>query len=114
MPADTQNLVVEQGSTFSQVVNVSEGGSPKNLTGWIARAEIRRSKTNATILQAITATITDAANGEITLGITAADTASLNVVKGWWDLEIDDQGGTPIVIRLLEGSVAIKSNVTRG
>lgn len=113
MTAAIENLTIEQGATFSRVVNVSESGVLKNLTGYLARAQIRRTAGNASIVQAITCTLTDAVNGEITITISAADTAALTDTNGVWDMELDDQGGTPVVIRLLKGKVSISPNVTR-
>ena len=114
MAAAQYDLVIEQGTTFARTVTVKENGGVKNLTGYVARAQIRRSHDSTAILQTIAVTITDAINGTVTLGITAALTAALSPDQSAvWDMEIDDQAGTPVVTRVLEGRVEIRPEVTR-
>lgn len=114
MSAGRYDLEIEQGATFTRVLIVSEGGAVKDLTGYAARAQIRRTASSTVVLQSITATVTDPTDGEVTLSLTASQTALLDSIRGVWDLEIDDQDiTTPVVTRLLEGSVTVIPNVTR-
>jgi hypothetical protein len=57
------------------------------------------------------ALITDAAAGEITLQVSAADTALLTFTSAVYDLEIEFSGG--VVDRVLEGTVKLSKEVTR-
>jgi hypothetical protein len=113
MTAGTYDLVIEQGATFDRTLTVKENAVAKDLTGYVARAQIRKTHKSTSVLQTITATITDPANGIIVLTITAAATAALTAGNAVWDLEIDDQQATPVVTRLLEGKVEIRPEVTR-
>ena len=113
MPAGKYDLDIEQGATFLRILTISENSVLKDLTGYVARAQIRRTVKSSTITATITATITDPANGEITLKLTAEETTALVSERSVWDLEIDDQAGVPVVTRLLAGNVTIDPNVTR-
>jgi 4-hydroxybenzoate polyprenyltransferase len=113
MTAGTYDLVVEQGSTFNRTVTVQENSVAKDLSGFIARAQIRKTYKSVAVLATIGVTITDAANGVVTLIMTAAVTAALKTGNAVWDMEIDDQNATPLVTRILEGKVRITSEVTR-
>ncbi len=113
MTAGAYDLVVEQGATFKRTITVKENDVVKNLTGYVARAQIRKTYESTTILQMITAVITDAINGVVTLTIVASATALLTPGNAVWDMEIDDQNPTPVVDRILEGKVEIRSEVTK-
>jgi hypothetical protein len=58
------------------------------------------------------ATITDAADGEITLSLSAADTAALRVEQQYvWECEIVPISGPSSRIRVAEGLAYIKPRV---
>lgn len=93
-----------------------DGGSPVDLTGAAARMQVRQKVTSPDVVIELNATngravLTDAVNGEITLSISAVDTALLPAGVGVYDLEIAFAGGQ--VDRLLEGKVRISPEVTR-
>ena len=77
MAAGTYNLIVEQGATFKRTLVVSESGSPKDLTGYLGRAQIRKSYNALTPIITIAVNITDPINGVITLRMEASDTETV-------------------------------------
>jgi len=108
--AVTSNLVLDQGSDFSITINYNnEDGSSKNLSGYTARSQMRRSyySTTATTL---TANISDASNGEITLSLAANTTANLKAGRYVYDLEVVTGNS---VVRVVEGIITVLPEVTK-
>lgn len=118
MPAGLFNFVIEAGATFERKITwADEGGVVVNASAMTARMHVRARKDAATTLLDLTdanGRITLAATApNITLTITAADTAAL----GWderspavYDLELVS-GST--VFRVLEGLVKLSQETTR-
>lgn len=114
MAAGRYNLVIEQGATFKKRLTIQKNASPWILTGYEARAQIRRSASDDTKITDIGVTITDPANGIIDLLLTSVQTTALAAYqRAEWDLELDDKQVIPGVTRLLEGDVEIRAEVTR-
>jgi hypothetical protein len=104
------NLTIDQGATFERLVRVSEANAPKDLTGYVVRAQLRRSYKAALPLATFVCAVTDAAAGEITLTLDATTTTGITAGAAVWDLELEYAG---VVTRLLEGTVQITPEVTR-
>ncbi len=104
-------ILVEQGATFSTTVNVEDtAGAAINLFGYSASSQMRKSY-YATSNTIITSTITGNANGEITLSMSAANTAALAPGRQVFDLIITSPAS--VVTRVIEGIVVISPGVTR-
>lgn len=104
-------LLIEQGATFSTTVNVEDtAGAAINLFGYSASSQMRKSY-YATSNTIITSTITGNANGEITLSMTAANTANLTPGRQVFDLLITSTVG--VKTRVVEGVIVISPGVTR-
>ncbi len=120
MSAGVLNLKCEQGATFSRTVTISTGtpATPMNLTGYTARASVRKEATGPELV-AMTCTILTPANGSIVISLTAAQTAAIVTTgKRWseasiycYDLEIQSAGGT--VLRVLNGEFQVSPEVTK-
>ena len=111
MAAGKYNFTLEQGATFSREITVQDSGSAMNLTGYTPRMQMRSTHDSSTIALTFTATVSNAAQGKISL--TATDTLTSAVEEGIYvyDLEIESGGGT--VTRLMEGNVTVTPEVTR-
>jgi hypothetical protein len=104
-------LLIEQNATFSTTVNVVDSaGSAVNLYGYSASTQMRKSY-YATSNTIITSTITGNANGEITLSMTAANTANLTPGRQVFDLLITSP--TSVKTRVIEGIVVVSPGVTQ-
>lgn len=104
-------ITIEQGATFSTTVNVEDAYyNPVDLTGYSASSQMRKSYYSSSASN-ITATVTGTSNGEITLSMTAANTASLTPGRYVYDLIIDDGANT--VTRVVEGIATVLPSVTR-
>ena len=104
-------LLIEQGATFSTTVKVEDtAGAAINLFGYSASSQMRKSY-YATSNTIITSTITGNANGQITLSMTAANTANLTPGRQVFDLLITSP--TQVKTRVVEGVIVISPGVTR-
>ena len=131
MIAGVYNLTIEQGSTFGRLIAIEQpdlatdptGQTFENfdLSGFTARMHIRRTIDTATPMITLTtengriainpSVVGDATkNNEISLSITAADTATITT-SGVYDLEIISIGGT--VSKVIRGDVTLIPEVTR-
>ena len=104
-------LNIEQYATFSTTINVEDvQGDAINLSGYIAASQIRKSY-YSTSANTLTATITGTSNGEITLSMTAANTANLTPGRYLYDLVITAPDTTKT--RVVEGIVNVLPGVTQ-
>lgn len=110
MAAGKYNIRIDQGSDFSIQLTVKESGSAKNLTGYSVRAQLRSSITSSSIAATFTCTITNAANGVITMGLPASTTTGLSAGSYVYDLEVVTGSA---VQRLIEGTATLRAEVTR-
>jgi hypothetical protein len=111
------DLLIEQGATFTKSLTlVQSNGSPRDLTGYTARMQIRTALTGPVVLELSTENggiIIEELAGKIHLEITAGQTAALTIRSGVYDLEMVAPGATPTVTRLLSGKVTVSPEVTR-
>lgn len=120
MAAHKIKLQIDQGATFAktvtwQVRNPPAPAAPVDLTGCVARMQVRQTVASPTVLLELTTengriALGDA-SGTISLRVEAADTQALTWTAGFFDLEIEFADGT--VRRLLAGSVTVSPEVTR-
>lgn len=108
--ATKANLVIDQGSTFSSDLNLTdENGDPLTLTGYTANSQIRKwySSTNAA---ATFTTSINTTSAVITLSLTASETS--NLVAGRYVYDVEISSGSE-VSRIVEGIVTVTPQVTR-
>jgi len=109
--ATYSNIYIDQGSTYSSVIDVKDSnGLPFNLTGYTARAQIRKSYSSTSAVS-FTATISLPLNGKVTLSLTASQTRSMKAGRYVYDVEVFNIGGH--VMRVAEGQVEISPASTR-
>ena len=120
------NWPMRQGATFIKKYQWKTGGTPAvgstpavpatpvDLTGWTARCQIR-SKLNGTVLVSLTSSpaagIVIDALGNITITVSAAQTAVLPAKNAVFDLELEETA-TGFVRNLVGGTVTVATNVT--
>ena len=109
--ADFVEIQIEAGATFSTEITVSNSdGTSKNLADYSARSQLRKSYYSSTSTS-FDLTSTESANGTISRGLTAANTANLKAGRYVYDVEIQNTQGT--VTRIFEGIATVLPNVTR-
>jgi len=117
MAAATYNITIDQGSDFALALQLQqEDGTADNLTGYLARAQLRQTKSAATITATFTCTIPTPTNGIIAIelgnGITKNIIASSTAGKYFFDVEIYTDSDV-IVKRVLQGDALVTQEVTR-
>lgn len=115
MSAGILNITIEQGATFTRTITWTISGTAVNLTGYVARLQVRADYDTDPIIS-----LTSAAGGGITLGgvagtivllVSATATAALTPGSYLWDLEVEAADGT--VTRLLKGQATVDPEVTK-
>jgi hypothetical protein len=106
-------LYIDQGTTFNSTINLTDDttNAPINVAAYTITSQLRRSYISANASGNITCTITDAANGGITLSMTSANTANLKVGRHVFDVRSANEQG--VVSRLLEGMITVTPGITR-
>lgn len=108
--AVTSNLLVEQGATFTATIQYSDdNGNPSDLSNYTVQSQMRRSYYSANSTS-ISASISDAANGEITLNLTATNTSNIKPGRYVYDVNI---ARSNVITRVVEGIITVLPGVTR-
>lgn len=109
MPSTVFDLIVDQGSDYELTVPVLDGaGQPLSLASWAAAGQVRASTSSSTILHTLSLTTVGTT---VVLRIPAAASTAWTWRSGRYDVELT--GPTGDVIRLLEGLVLVRPQVTR-
>ena len=105
-------LTIEQGANLVSNVSVNDNqGDAVNLTTYSASSQLRKSYYSSSA-NTMLATITGNANGEITLSMTAANTANLTPGRYVYDLTIRNSVDNSVT-RVVEGTAVVLPSVTR-
>jgi hypothetical protein len=113
------NITCDQGATFSRTITWKDSANAAyDIAGYTARMQVRTAANAASFIVALTTENgrisvgnTIATKGQVTLTISAADTANLTAGQYVYDLELVSGGG--VVTRLIEGNFKVKAEVTR-
>jgi len=105
-------LTIEQGANLTSIVTVNDvEGDAVNLANYSASSQLRKSYYSSSA-NTLTATVTGNANGQITLSMTAANTALLTPGRYVYDLVITNSVDNSKT-RVIEGTAIILPSVTR-
>jgi hypothetical protein len=106
-------LYMDQGTDFRNIVNLTDDttNTNLNLTDYQVRSQMRRSYYSINATANIVCSITDTANGEITMSLGAANTSSIKAGRYLFDLEIVD--GSGMTSRVLEGIITVTPQITK-
>ena len=110
MPASNADLLVYQGDDYSATVTVRNAdGSPADITGYTAKAQIRRAIADEEPEVAVEI-VTAVSSPQILLSIHHTQTSSLS--GGYiWDLQLTTPANA--VTTIMRGRVKLTSEVTR-
>jgi len=106
-------LYLDQGTTFNNIINLTDDvtNTPINVSGYVVTSQMRRSYYSANISANITCTLSNVANGEITMSITAANTANIKPGRYLFDVKtLDTYNQTS---RILEGIITVSPSITK-
>lgn len=105
------NLVVNQKASFQITVYVKDDGVAQDLTGYTTVAKFKDNyQTPDTQAKSFTTSITDAANGEITMSLSPEQTTLMQIQKYVYDLAI--VSGTGFKTRVMEGMITVSGGVS--
>jgi len=111
MPAAYQNLLIEQGTTYTTTITLDDAyGNNYNLVGYSANSQIRKSyySSNAT---ATFSTSINTSTSSITLNLSSTITSSISPGRYVYDTIITDTSNN--VTRILEGMIDVSPRVSR-
>ena len=116
MPATLVDLLFEQGAKFERNIQVrNSDGTPKDLTGYSGRMQIRPTYSSATVLlDATTANgmvTINSPGGIVTVTVGADVTALMTFNSAYYDIEVFSSPTN--VIRIAKGSASLSLEVTR-
>lgn len=101
-----------QGATFNRALTIKdENNAAVDITNCTFAGQIRTSALSGTVSGTFTFTITNASTGQVTFNMSSTNTALVPAQQCVYDVEMTQSSGD--VVRLLEGFVNVKSNVTR-
>lgn len=106
-------LYMDQGTTFRNVINLIDDTTNAyiNINNYVIASQMRRSYYSANATANLVCTITDFANGEITMTLDASNTSSIKAGRYLFDLETTDRANT--TVRVLEGIITVTPEITR-
>ena len=106
----TVNLVIDQGCTFEKVITAQNSTSGNvTISAGTTAAKMRQSYHSSNNITALTTAI---AGSNVTISLTATQTAAVSSGNYVYDVEYTQSGGT-IVERLAEGIITISSEATK-
>jgi len=109
--ATINNLYIDQGTTFSAIIQVFDSnGDPFNLSGYSIASQIRKNYSTSTIAATFTTDTVSAANGTLSLNLTASETGNLKYGRYLYDVEIT---GASQTLRAAEGIVVVYPQITK-
>lgn len=111
--ANVYDLSIEQGSSFNlNLVAQDSLGSPLNLSGYSASGKMRYSYGSTGVLLDLNTTIDPSfISGIINLSLSPAQTSSLPITKGVYDIEVSSSGG--YTFKAIRGYAEILPEVTK-
>jgi hypothetical protein len=104
------NLVIDQGTSFSTLINITDTDDTSiDLTGFVGAAQMRKHFSSSNSTPFVVTIIP--AEGALTLALSANTTANLVAGRYVYDVELTNENG--IISRIVEGIVTVTPNVTR-
>ena len=106
----TVNLVLDQGCTFEKVITAQNTTSGNvTISSGTCAAKMRQSYYSSNNITTLTTAV---AGSNVTLSLTATQTAGVSAGKYVYDVEYTQSGGT-IVERLAQGIITISEEATK-
>lgn len=106
------NLTIDQGSTFSVEIDVTDSsGDPLNLTGYTVAGQIRKTYSSSTFTN-FTASVYNTIGGIVKIELSATTTNAMKAGRYVYDVEIT-QTSSGDITRIVEGQLEVKPGVTK-
>lgn len=110
--AEYVELYIDQGADFESTIVLEDDVTNlyQNVDGYVVTGTLRRSLLSPNTSGNLTCTITDAAAGEITISMNAANTANLHTGTHLFDIKTYVLGK---YTRLIEGIIIVTPSITK-
>ena len=112
MSVYVSNLQINAGTDFSQVFTLEDGSTnlALKLNNYSVKSQMRKHAT-ATGVTTFTSSIENSAAGQIKIGLSASQTASLKEGRYVYDVVITDSSS--VMTRVIEGMALVRAGVTK-
>lgn len=109
--AGERDITIYKGDSYTHQINIrNSANSAINIAGRTYVSQIRKSKASETVVASFTIEITNAANGVLTMSMTASTTSNINTGIYYYDLQ-ETNGST--ITTLMGGKVTVTGEVSR-
>ena len=106
------NIVINQGTDFSQVFNLADASNDKfDLTGFVLSAQMRKHSGSSVSVNLNPTLVSPSTEGGVRITLTDIQTSALKPGRYVYDILITDPSG--IKTRVVEGSAIVREGVTR-
>ncbi len=102
-------FIHKRGDTFALASSVENEGVAVDITNWTIESQVRQ--VDDTLVQNLTVTVTDAANGLFTISATALETESWPVANLFCDIEFTEVSGE--VNSTETFTISVQKDITR-
>lgn len=113
--AEYVELYIDQGTDFSTTININDDNTniAVNVDSYVITSSLRRSLLSPNASANLTCSVTNANTGELTLQMTAAETANLRSGTYFFDVRTKNVLSNNYYARLIEGVIFVTASVTK-
>lgn len=106
---------VDQGTDFSTYITLNDDDTnmPQNTASYVVTGQLRRSLVSANVSETLRCEVTDPANGELYISLSAANTANLKPGNYFYDIRVIDTSQGNATSRLIEGIFIVTPAITK-
>lgn len=106
-------LYMDQGATFNNTINITDDitNSPVDLSGYIIFSQMKRSYYSANATANITCTIVNEETGEVSMSLSADETAAIKPGRYLFDVTTIDTFN--VTNRILEGIITVTPGISK-
>lgn len=111
--AEYIEFYIDRGADFSKVISIENDSNnmAQNIANCVVTCQMKRSLVSPNAYTDIHCTVTDAANGEITMYLSGSETGLIRPGTYFYDLKVNDLDNSANT-RLIEGMMYVSYNIT--
>lgn len=111
--AEYVELYIDQGTDFTTYITLNDDDTnmAQDISSYVVSGQLRRSLVSPNSSANLVCTLIDAANGEIEISLSAANTANLKPGNYFFDISVKDNANN--TSRLIEGIFIVTPSITR-
>jgi hypothetical protein len=106
------DLTIDQGTDYETTLDlIGDDGSPINVAGYTFKSQIRKSYYSSNATANLVISITNAANGNTKITLSAANSANIPAGRYVYDVRMKDAANS--TTRVVEGILTVTPQVTK-